>query len=539
MSPVIGLKYTSTSLFVLVGAINFVTRLRRLERPDLVIAQRRNPGLDRLFRHPFCFRLGSTRRIGVRGQRHDDRACKNQAKCNGAHNSSLRKVDPVDLNQALLIAWARSSNDLDQPRLSRSMACRIIRILFLQGSWTGSLSWAASSAHSVCATSREDIAIAGPVILNLVVALGIGLLIGAERERRKGEGPARSPAGIRTFTVASLAGAVSFIVGSEALLAIATAGVIALTAIAYWRSHGDDPGLTTEIALILTVLLGGLSTQQPALAGGLAVIVAILLASRTRLHRFVRSVLTEEEINDILILAGATLVVLPLIPDRSMGPYSALNPHSIWILVVLVMAISGAGYIAVRMLGTRFGLPIAGLASGFISSTATIAAMGARAKTTTDIMTAAVAGAVLSTIATIAQMAIVLGATSWPTLRTLAISLASAGLTAIIYGTIFTIRALRQEAGGEASAGRAFNPATALAFALTLSCIMVAAAALQEWLGENGIILAAALAGFVDTHSAAISVATLVASGKMASADAILPILAGLSTNTISKLVLD
>ena len=67
---------------------------------------------------------------------------------------------------------------------------------------------------------------------------------------------------------------------------------------------------------------------------------------------------------------------------------------------------------------------------------------------------------------------------------------------------------------------------------------MVASAALQEWFGENGIILAAALAGFVDTHSAAISVASLVASGKMSAADAVLPILTGLSTNTLSKLVL-
>ncbi|MGZ5875605.1 MAG: MgtC/SapB family protein [Bradyrhizobium sp.] len=386
--------------------------------------------------------------------------------------------------------------------------------------------------------SREDIAIIESVILNLVVAFGIGLLIGAERERRKGEGPARSPAGIRTFTITSLAGAISFMVGSELLLAVVTAGVIALTAIGYWRGHDDDPGLTSEIALVLTALLGGLSVQQPALAGGLAVIVAVLLAARTRLHRFVRSVLSEQELNDILIFAGATLVVLPLIPDRPMGPYGALNPHSVWILVVLVMAISGGGYIAVRLLGARFGLPVAGLASGFISSTATIAAMGARVKTAAGIMPAAVAGAVLSTIATIAQMALVLGATSWPTLRTLAISLVSAGLMAVAYGAIFTIRALRQPAGGEQAGGRAFNPVTALVFALTLSFIMVAAAALQDWLGEKGIILAAALAGFVDTHSAAISVASLVASGKMTVADAVLPILAGLSTNTVSKLVL-
>jgi len=169
------------------------------------------------------------------------------------------------------------------------------------------------------------------VILNLTVALGIGLLIGAERERRKGEGPTRSPAGIRTFTVASLTGAISVIVGGQTLLAIATAGVILLTAAAYWRGHEADPGLTTEIALIGTTLLGGLSMQKPALAAGVAVTIAILLAVRSRLHHLVRSVLTEDELNDGLILAGATLVVLPLLPDRSMGPYGALNPHAIWL----------------------------------------------------------------------------------------------------------------------------------------------------------------------------------------------------------------
>ena len=386
--------------------------------------------------------------------------------------------------------------------------------------------------------SREDVLIIDPVILNLAVALGIGLLIGAERERRKGEGPSRSPAGIRTFTVTALAGAISFIVGGEVLLAITTAGVIILTAVAYWRGHDDDPGLTTEIVLIVTVLLGGLSMQQPALAAGLAVTVAVLLAARSRLHRFVRSALTEDELKDALIFAGATLVVLPLVPDRAMGPYGALNPHSIWILVILVMAISAAGYLAVRMLGARFGLPIAGLAAGFISSTATIGAMGARAAKTTDLLAAAVAGAVLSTVATIVQMALVIAATSTTTLRALSVPLICAGLTALIYGTVFTVRALQQKTEAEAQSGRAFSLSTALIFALTLSSILVASAALREWFGETGIIVAAALAGFVDTHSAAISVASLVASGKMSATDAVFPILAGLSTNTISKMFL-
>ena len=296
------------------------------------------------------------------------------------------------------------------------------------------------------------------MILNLAVALGIGLLIGSEQERRKGEGPSRSPAGIRTFTVASLAGATSFIVGGEVLLAVATAGVIILTGVAYWRAHEDDPGLTTEIALILTILLGGLSMQQPALAAGLAVTVAVLLAARSWLHRFVRSVLTKHELQDALIFAGATLVVLPLVPDRPIGTYGALNPHSIWILVILVMAISAAGYVAVRLLGVRFGLPIAGLASGFISSTAAIGAMGARVAKMTDVLAAAVAGAVLSTIATIVQMALVLAATSMTTLRTLSVPLICAGLAAVLYGTVFTIRALQQKTESEAQSGRANAP---------------------------------------------------------------------------------
>jgi uncharacterized membrane protein (DUF4010 family) len=178
------------------------------------------------------------------------------------------------------------------------------------------------------------------------------------------------------------------------------------------------------------------------------------------------------------------------------------------------------------------------LASGFVSSTATIAAMGARARTSPEITAAAVAGAVLSTVATIAQLAVVLGATSWPTLRMLSISLAGAGAAAVIYGAVFTVIALRRTADDEAARGRAFNLGTALLFGLTLSCIVIASAMLQDWFGENGIILAAALAGFADTHSAAIAVASLVATGKLSAADAALPILAGLSTNTISKLVL-
>ncbi len=376
-----------------------------------------------------------------------------------------------------------------------------------------------------------------PIVFNLATALGIGLLIGGERERRRGEGTLQTAAGIRTFTMASLAGAVSMIIGGEIALAVTMAGVIALTALAYWRTNETDPGLTTEISLILIVLLGGLSLQQPALAAGIAVAVVILLAARRMLHHFVHKVLTDEEINDGLIFASATLVVLPLLPNEPMGPYGAFNPYKIWLVVILVMAISAAGYIAVRTLGPRFGLPLAGLASGFISSTATIGAMGARAVQTPGILSGAVAGAVLSTVATIIQMAVVVGTTSLPALQTLTPSLFFAGIAAVAYGAVFTIIAIRQKTKNDPKPGKAFKFSTALIFAAVLAGIMLVSAALREWFGGTGVILAAALAGFVDTHAAAISVASLVASGKMPAADALIPILAGLTTNTISKLI--
>jgi uncharacterized membrane protein (DUF4010 family) len=376
-----------------------------------------------------------------------------------------------------------------------------------------------------------------PALANLAVALGIGMLIGAERERHKGAGPARAPAGIRTFSVAALAGAVGTMMGGAMVLAVTVAGVGALTAVAYFRSRQNDPGLTTEIALILTALLGGLATQQPVLAGGIAVTVAVLLAARAPLHHFVRSILTEAEVRDALIFASATLVVLPLLPDRPMGPYGALNPRSIWIIVVLVMAISAAGYVALRLLGARFGLPVAGLASGFISSTATIGAMGMRARKNPGLLAATVAGAALSTVATIIQMALVLAVTSVPALRALAVPLLCAGLAAVVYGVAFTVRAMQEKTAAEPQPGQAFSVPVALMFALTVSAMLIASAALRDSFGETGVIMAAFVSGFVDTHSAAIAVASLVASGKMTAADAVFPILTGLSANTVSKMV--
>lgn len=373
--------------------------------------------------------------------------------------------------------------------------------------------------------------------MRLAVALGIGLLIGIERERRKGDDPGRSVAGVRTFAVVALLGAVSTLLGEEILLAVTVCGVIALAAVSYQRS-AEDPGLTTEVALLLTVLLGALAMQQPALAAGLGAGVAILLAARSRLHHFARKVLSEREFNDALVLAAATLVVLPLIPDRHIGPYAAINPRVAWTIVVLMMAIGAAGHIALRLLGPRYGLAVAGFASGFVSSAATIGSMGERARKTPALKQPAVAGAVLSTVATIAQMTLLLAAVSFDALQSMALPLVLAGATAIAYAALFMRRTEGAAHSDESTAGRAFSFRTALLFALTITSVMFASAVVVDWLGAGGLALAAAAAGLADAHSISVSVASLAADGRIDVAATTLPILIALSTNTLTKIAL-
>ena len=163
-----------------------------------------------------------------------------------------------------------------------------------------------------------------------------------------------------------------------------------------------------------------------------------------------------------------------------MGPFGALNPHAIWIIVILVMAIGALGHIAVRLAGARFGLPISGFASGFISGTATIAVMGARAAKEPDFLLPAAAGAVLSSIGTIIQLVVVLAVTNKEVLRAVVVPLAFAGAAADFYGIAFAFLALRQNSGGVDEHGQAFSPWAATIFAAMLTAVLLASRAMNE-----------------------------------------------------------
>ncbi len=380
----------------------------------------------------------------------------------------------------------------------------------------------------------EDIAIDA----GWAVALGIGLLIGAERERRKSEGPARAAAGLRTFAIAALLGAVAMEVGDGLMLAVAAAGITLMSAIAYLRDRSEDPGLTSEVALVITVVLGGFAMREPTKAAAVAVVVAVMLAARAPLHHFVRNVLTAPELKSALILASATLVVWPVLPNRFLGPFEAINPQGIWTVAILIMVIGAGGHIATRFLGGRYGLPLAGLAAGFVSSSATIASMGSRVTGNPLLLGPAVAGAVLSNVATIIQATALLAVVSPAVLMALWPSLAAAGATAIALGAVFTFGARTATAETPEAEAEAFSLPAALVLAVVIAAVLLAAAALRHWLGSQGVVAGAALAGFADAHASIVSVASLAASGKMPVADAAIPILAGLTTNSLTKIAL-
>jgi len=237
-----------------------------------------------------------------------------------------------------------------------------------------------------------------------LVALAIGLLLGLEREHSHTR---KVPAGSRSFALLSLVGAVAASVDKWAVVA-GLVGVGAILALAYFRTSEEDPGTTTEIAALVAYLLGALAYTRPAVAVALAVVVAGLLVSKTRIHRFAREIVSEVELEDAIKFLVVAFVVLPLLPDRGMGPYGVLNPSKVWFLVVLLTGIGWVGYIGVRALGPERGLLVTGLAGGFISASATTASMGRLSRTAAS-WRAPLAGALLASLATFAQLIIVIG----------------------------------------------------------------------------------------------------------------------------------
>jgi uncharacterized membrane protein (DUF4010 family) len=376
-------------------------------------------------------------------------------------------------------------------------------------------------------------------IFGAAVALVIGLVVGAEREQRMAADPtARQTAGIRTFALAGLLGAVGQLLGTAVLVSFGSA--VALAAIvAYALDARLDRGLTTEIALLVTFGLGALAMTEPVLALSIGLATTALLAFRARLHEMVRDVLTPVELRDALIVASAAIVILPMLPDRPIDPWGVLVPFTLWRLVVLVLGIHLAAHVAERVFGPKWGAPLAGLASGFVSSSATIGAMSARAKAEPSAVPDAIASATASSVSTFVQMALVVGAVSPDLLARAAPALAASGLVAAILATWFAVRAARGPRDtARASTAHAVDLRGAIVFACAVTGVTVLASLVSGWLGAQGLLVATALAALADTHAAAASIASVEAAHQIETSTAAVGIFVCVSMNSLTKIVL-
>jgi uncharacterized membrane protein (DUF4010 family) len=380
-------------------------------------------------------------------------------------------------------------------------------------------------------------------LLPFVYALAIGLLIGAERERSHPDQLSKL-AGTRTFALVALCGAATAFL--DPWLVVAGLPVLgALMVVGYNRRSLTDPGTTTEIALLATYLLGAMTDQHAPLAAALAIITTVLLMAKAPIHAFARDIVTETELEDALKFLVLAFVVLPLLPDSDLGPYGALNPRKIWLIVVALTGISWVGYIAVRTLGPRRGLLLTGLAGGFISASATTATMARRARLTATVATP-VAAALLASLATFVQLVGILAVAApslvgdvWPAAAVGAVVIAAVALLGYRHAGRGDPDAGETSASEDEEVTAADRP-FALRPALVLAAILTGALLLGRWaaevLGTKGAVLAAGAAGLADAHAGALAPATLHEAGKLDLATALIAVGVAVAANTVTKL---
>jgi uncharacterized membrane protein (DUF4010 family) len=376
----------------------------------------------------------------------------------------------------------------------------------------------------------------GELLLPLATALGLGLLVGAVRERRQGH-DWRLAAGLRTHAIAAVAGTVAHALGLPALVALLVI-VGALGAVSYYRSGQVEPGITGEIALVLTTMLGALTLLSPPLAAGLGVVLAVLLYAKAPMHRLAREWLSEREVHDGLILLACAMVVLPLLPDRTLGPFAVFNPRKLWLLVVLVMAISALGHVVLRAVGNRWGLAIAGFFAGYVSSTAAVAGFGQRVKDAPSLLAPAVGAAMLANLASLTLFVPIILALAPRLMPYVALPLGAAAAV-VLAGGLLGIRGGRVDASAmPTSESRMFNFRHALGFALVVTVVLFVSAALNHWLGARGAMTAAVLTALAEQHAAMATVANLFAGRVLTPDEARLAVLGLLGAAALAKSVL-
>lgn len=389
-----------------------------------------------------------------------------------------------------------------------------------------------------------------PAVVGLAAALAVGLVIGLERgwrEREQAEGS--RVAGLRTFALIGLFGGVTAQLRgpfgawpvAAGLLGLALVTIVAYSA---WMRSSGRLSATTTVAALLTFALGALAASgSPALAAGVAVVVAVLLDLKSTLHRWLRRI-EQRELSAGLQMGVLSVVVLPLLPDQGYGPYEALNPYRLWWAVVLVSGLSLGGHVAMRASGPQRGLLWTGLLGGLASSTAATLTLARQARQEPALASAAAAGILAACGVMFLRMTLIAVSLQPALGRALAAPLLAAGLTLLALALLQwrrlgapwqRSRSPQDAAPGPSEEAPPFDLSVALGFAAFLGAMAVLGRGAHDLFGTTGLYGLAMVSGLADVDAILITLARMQATGALPLGAALLATLLAAATNQASK----
>ncbi|RAI30384.1 MgtC/SapB family protein [Rhodoplanes serenus] len=387
------------------------------------------------------------------------------------------------------------------------------------------------------------------LLARFALALGIGLMIGLERGwRLRDDVPGSRTAGIRTFTVVAILGAVAGALGRALSAEPAAAAVViglvflgfagAFALFCHAENRADNAfSATTMVTGLVTFALGAYAlVGDRQAAAAVAVAVAALLAMREALHGFVAKV-TAAELRSALVLLAMTCIVLPIAPDTAVGPYGGVNPRQIWLTAIVLAAVSFVGYLAVGRLGPARGVLLAAAAGGLVSSTAVTATNARRAAAGEGSPQLLAAGVAVATAISFVRVLVIAAAVNPTLLPALAPALAGAVAAALGYAALRVAGRRADAAGAPLAFRNPFDLASVVGFALFLAGIVVLGRFLGDRLGEWGAVVGAAAVGLADVDAITVSMAQL-APATLSPAAAGHAILAAVASNTVAKVAI-
>ncbi|MBS0510900.1 MAG: MgtC/SapB family protein [Proteobacteria bacterium] len=371
-----------------------------------------------------------------------------------------------------------------------------------------------------------------------LIAIGIGMLIGLERERIPS-----ARAGLRTFGLVGMFGALAAMLGQQMnSVAPFVAGllIVGATIIAAYVRHPDpsDPGTTSVAALLVCYCLGTATWLGFAkLAVMLAVGTTVLLYFKTQL-RGVATRLQPRDWISILQFGVLSLVILPILPNEELGPYGALNPYQLWWMVVLISGVSLAGYTALQLVGPRYGTAFVGIFGGLASSTATTMVYARQARDTPAMASVAALVILLANLMMVMRVAVIAAVVAPGVITALAASVAPA-LALGVGAIIWYWRRLGE--GGELVLPATGNPTelrTAVGFGALYAIVLLCAAWLSDRVGNSGLYVLALVSGLTDVDAITLSTLRLFSLDKLAMEPAVMAVVLGMVANLGFKIAM-